>query len=244
MSLETQLAELQVQFSDVAALTWDRFMEMVFVPVRNPDMLWAVVPLIIAVTFMTLYFGRYRKEELGWNDAFGNAMIFLFTAISLIKQMYYDTGSLSFDALAANPTYLFFSVVLALASLLLMFITYFRFIPKRLAFFIFSAPPVNLALYVIITMIYAGIPADFITLLAAIVMFLFVFALTETVKLLVYLVMGYHAPDEAAASPAPRIPSQDRKAEGRPARKKEEKPSRSHAPADDTGVDLKILSEE
>lgn len=181
----------EAQVMRVLGLGWDRFMDMVFVPVDNPEMLWTVVPLVIAVLFMTFYFGRY-KETLGWNTAFGNTMVFLFVAINLIKEMYFDAGITSIGGLLANPFHLFLSAGLAATSFLLMLITYFRKIPERLAFFLFSAPPMNVSIYVLMTIIYADVPADLITLLAAVILLAFILILTKLLKVVIYMLIGYH----------------------------------------------------
>jgi len=220
------------QIMQILGLGWERFVDMVVVPIENPEMLWSVTPLIIAVLFMTLYFGRYKQEELGWNTAFGNTMVFLFVAINLIKEMYYDAGITSIGGLLDNPFYLFLSLGLAGTSFLLMMITYFHKIPQKIAFFMFSAPPLNVSIYVIMTMIYADVPADAITLLAAVILLIFILILTILLKITVYTLIGYH--EELAVKMKGGIPSQDQKVE----RKKR------HKPVDDTGAKLKVKKEE
>ncbi|MFH1393603.1 MAG: hypothetical protein ABII71_05915 [Candidatus Micrarchaeota archaeon] len=171
---------------------WQRFIDMVLIPADRPEMLWSIVPLIIALIFMTMYFGRYKQESLGWNTAFGNTMVFLFVALNLIKEMYYDAGISTIDGFLANPFHLFLSLGLAGASFLLMLITYFHKIPERVAFFLFSAPPLNVTIYVIMAMVYADVPADFLTLLAAIILLIVIMILTKLIKIVVYMIMGYH----------------------------------------------------
>ncbi len=198
----------------IATLGWERFIEMLQIPLKNTDMLWAALPLVIAVFFMTLYFGRYKQEELGWTTAFGNTMVFLFVAINLIKHMYIDVGVGSLDELMANPLYLILSLGLAGAGLLLMFITYFHLIPKSVAFFLFSAPPLNVSTYVIMTMIYANVPADWITLLAGIIMLIVILAITKFLKIVVYMILGdYDESLDALLGQAPRIASHEKKSE-------------------------------
>ena len=48
-----------------------RFIELLLAPANNIDMIWMVIPLLVSTFLMTIYFGKYRKEELGWNTAFG-----------------------------------------------------------------------------------------------------------------------------------------------------------------------------
>ena len=169
-----------------------RIMELVFAPLDNQDMLWTAIPLLIATLFMTLYFGRNRWEELGWNTAFGNTMVFLFVAMNIIRTMYNYGGS--WESVIDNRLYLLISLGLAGASGLLMFLTYFHLMPKRLAFFILSAAPINVSVYVVMSIVYAGVPPDFITILAGIV-FLWGILITGALLNLLMAVLGLAEPD-------------------------------------------------
>jgi len=149
----------------IISLLWDRFMQLVSAPLTNMDILWFAIPLAIATLLMTLYFGKYR-EELGWESAFENTMIFIFVAIDLVRKMYYSSGEGSWSNLFSNSLYTTVSVILVLAGFLFMIIAYYRLLPKKWAFFVFSYPPVNVTLYIIMTIVYTNVAADPITLVA------------------------------------------------------------------------------
>ncbi len=174
MTLEETLTELGYQ-------TWDRTMELVLAPLDQQDMLWTAIPLLIATLFMTLYFGRYKKEELGWNTAFGNTMVFLFVAISIIRKMYEQGGS--FDNLFSSNLYTVLSLCLIGGGILLMLFTYFHLLPKRFAFFIFSAPPINVTVYVIMAIVYADVIPDSITVLAAVVLLILILLVAKILQI-------------------------------------------------------------
>ncbi|MEW6748965.1 MAG: hypothetical protein AB1295_04630 [Candidatus Micrarchaeota archaeon] len=157
---------------------------LVFAPLNDQHLLWAALPLVLATLFMTLYFGKYSKEELGWNTAFGNTMVFLFVSLNLIQRMFYSDGVGSWDNVFSNTFYLSISSALVASAFFLMLITYYHLLPKRAAFFLFSAPPVNVSVYVLMTIIYAGVPADSITLVAAILLFALIFALLKAIQIL------------------------------------------------------------
>jgi len=159
-----------------------RLVQLVEAPLSDPQMLWSAVPLVIATLFITLYFGKYKQEEIGWNTAFENTMVFLFMALNLIRQMYYSGGVGSWDNVLTNKFYFFTTVVLAATAFILMIITYYHLLPKRVAFFLFSAPPINVSVYVLMTIIYTGVPADYITLLAAILLFIVIYAILRTIQ--------------------------------------------------------------
>lgn len=157
---------------EFAGIVWQRLMELVLAPVDNPAMVWAVVPLAAVIVFMTLYFARHRSEELGWNTAFGNTAAFLFMAVNLVREMYYSRAPPSWDNVTSNAFYLTFTLALAGTGAFLMFVTYFHLLPKRLAFALFSPAPINVALYVMMAIVYAGVPADYATAAAGAVLML------------------------------------------------------------------------
>lgn len=168
-------------------LALDRLLELVFAPLQNQEMLWAAVPLLIATIFITLYFGRYKKEELGWNTAFGNTMVFLFVAISLIRQMYYLDGAGSWDNVTSNGFYFLLSGGLVFAGVFLMLVTYFHLLPKKLAFFLFSAPPINVSVYVVMSAVYAKVQLDAYTVMAGFLMLIGIVVFAKLLQLLIGL---------------------------------------------------------
>lgn len=161
-----------------------RLSVLVFAPLNDQLLLWAALPLVLATLFMTLYFGKYSKEELGWNTAFGNTMVFLFVSLNLIQTMYFADGVGSWDNVFSNTFYLSITTALVGAAFFLMLITYYHLLPKSVAFFLFSAPPVNVSVYVLMTIVYAGVPADMVTLTAAVLLFALIFALLKAIQML------------------------------------------------------------
>ena len=61
-----------------------RFRELFLAPVHHPSMIWIVVPLLMALLLMTIYFAKYRDEELGWNTALGNSLVLIFVSVALL----------------------------------------------------------------------------------------------------------------------------------------------------------------
>ncbi|MEW6748393.1 MAG: hypothetical protein AB1295_01655 [Candidatus Micrarchaeota archaeon] len=179
MSLETEAMGL-------AYAVQGRLIELLLAPLNNQDMLWTAIPLLIATLFMTLYFGRNRKEELGWNTAFGNTMVFLFVAINIIRTMYNYGGS--WESVMSNELYFTLSLGLAGASFLLMYMTYFHLLPKGFAFFIFSAPPINVTVYVIMTLVYADVPPDHLTALAGVAFLVLILIVGTLLKFLISII--------------------------------------------------------
>jgi signal transduction histidine kinase len=148
-----------------------RIYELLTAPLANPAMIWFVTPLILITLFMTLYFGAHPHEELGWNTALGNSLVLLFVSIDLLRYLYNlsDPGSITNYFLQPVKTLVVLGV--ALEGLFLLFANFLHFLPKRLAFFISSALPVNLTAYVVMAIVYTDVEIDWITLAAALVLF-------------------------------------------------------------------------
>jgi hypothetical protein len=181
----------------IAMQIWERFLELVAAPANEPEMLWFAIPLVFATLMMTLYFGRYRKEELGWSTAFENTMIFLFISFDLVRRMYNSTTPGSWDNILGNSLYLPITAGLALVSIVSMFFVYYHLLPKRIAYVLFSKLPINIGIYVVMTIVYVGVAADWITVGAGILLFAAVWMVIRGIQLLQKL-SGKKLEDEEA----------------------------------------------
>ncbi|HSB47809.1 MAG TPA: hypothetical protein VLD37_07395 [Candidatus Bilamarchaeum sp.] len=170
------------------AAVWGRLLELLSAPLSSAELLWAAIPLFIATLFIALYFGRNRSEELGWNTAFGNTMVFLFVAIGLIQKMYNSGGLGSLANITSSGLYFTITVALALVSILMMAITYFHLMPKRAAFFLFSAPPLNSAAYVVMTIVYGNVPPDWVTAAAGIIFLFLILVVVKALQVPLWLI--------------------------------------------------------
>lgn len=134
-----------------------RSLEIVYSPLTNPDMLWLLVPLILNLVLLEFYFSRHRHEELGWNTAYGNALVLIFIAVMLAKHLS-EQGTIYTDQVK-------FAIVLIviLVGVSLTIIDYFHWLPKNVAFKISSKIPINYLALVAIVLVYTDLPVDSIT---------------------------------------------------------------------------------
>ena len=174
-------------FNDVGNKVGDRFVELISAPGQHPNMIWIVTPLVIMLLLMQFYFGRYRREELGWNTAVGNSMVLIFVSLDLLRYIYGDTGVNTLDV-TNIPLHNFKATVIALvvggAGFIMMFTNFFHIMPKKFSFFMSSSLPVNLMAYVAITLVYTSIPLDFFTLVAALILFIFLLIIFNILHLI------------------------------------------------------------
>ena len=150
-----------------------RFVELVTAPYHHPEMIWIVLPLVIGLFLMQLYFGRYKKEELGWNTAVGNSMALVFVSVDLIRRIYTTSASREIlDIIFSNLREILVVFFVALWGSWLVFGEFFHLLPKRFAFLMSSSLPTTLIAYLGIVLIYTRIPLDLSTLIAAVMLFL------------------------------------------------------------------------
>ncbi len=161
-----------------------RFVDLVTAPAKVPEMIWIVVPLVVSLLVMTIYFGRYAKEELGWNTAVGNTLVLIFVSVDLLRHLYNNPHiESSIDAGGfAVPIKTVVALLLLFEGFMLLYSSFFHWMPKKIAFFITSSLPVNLTAYVAIAIVYSNIPFDWITIAAAVILFVLLFIFFKLFK--------------------------------------------------------------
>lgn len=151
-------------------VVWDRIVNLIEAPVLNKEMLWIVIPILVALVLMQLYFGRNKDEAIGWNTAFGNAIVLLFTGFNLLHYLYRTYGAEYTDISVSIKVLIGF--ILIIEGVVLMFFDFFHFLPAKVAFFFGSSITNGVTAYTAIVLVYSQhIPIDIATILAAIVIF-------------------------------------------------------------------------
>lgn len=156
-------------------------------PVLFPEMLWTVTPLICTWLALTLYFGTYRREELGWNTALSNSIVLLFVFLELMREIVQYTSPESWKNLITfYPAFIIILIVI-IEALLLFYNAFMHKWPKKIMFFIASPLPINIQAYIISAIVYTQMRPTWYTLGAAVLLFI---ALLLATRLLQYLTSG------------------------------------------------------
>lgn len=178
---------------------WERLYSIIAAPANNPGMVWILFPMIVTLLLMTFYFGRYRREELGWNTAVGNALVLFFVAVNLLQQVYpqenpvrallifFRTMTQGFAPETVVPSLI--AGCLLIYSVLLLTADFNHWLPKKFAFFISSGLPINILAYFGIVFVYSGVSdnpliLDWYTLGAFIILFIALFFLLKFLQFL------------------------------------------------------------
>ena len=144
-------------FSEFMVGSLDRALFILKQIIENKDLLWILAPIVVSLILMELYFGRYEREELGWNTAFGNSLILIFVSANLVNHMR------GFD-LWGDPIKLGVIITLLLVGFLLTFIDYFHALPESWAFATSSKLPMSFIAFMASLFIYVSLPPDLVTL--------------------------------------------------------------------------------
>ncbi len=162
---------------------WDRLVELLSAPAVNPQMIWIIAPLIITLLLMTFYFGKWTREEIGWNTAIGNSIVLLFVSIDLLRYVYNLSIPGSIINYELHPISTIICIIVAIEAITLMLTSFFKALPKSVTFFLCSPLPVNLQAYLAIVVVYTSITLDWFTLLAVIVLFIILYFIVKLLQI-------------------------------------------------------------
>lgn len=176
----------------ISVTLYNRCTEIILAPFTTPDMLWMLLPLLATLLLMEFYFGRYKDEELGWNTAFGNTLVLSFVAIDLFRHIIKISATPldEFMSLISNIKIIVPLTIITLA-LLLMFIDFFHFLPKKIAYILSSPAYVNLIGLLGIIIVYTDkLLLDWTTFIACIILFI----LANLIALILYYIIPSYKP--------------------------------------------------
>ena len=168
-----------------------RVMDLLVAPANNPDMMWTLAPLLIALVLMQMYFGRNKDEALGWNTAFGNSIALIFISVSLLRGVFLMSGRSTMQEflwLDVTPSDLKIIIVsvLFIYGIMLSLLSFFHWVPEKIAFVIMNNISINVTAYVGIVLVNSdNIPLDWHTVLAGMVIFVLVYIVGTVLKVFI-----------------------------------------------------------
>lgn len=151
-----------VLFTTILPTFFVRFWELASAPLRFPEVQWIVLPLLVTLILLEVYFFRNTDEELGWNTAVANGLVLLFIGIDLTRHLFdYVTPIQVFQTLATvakeGGEVGVFMVPLFLLGygLLLVIVTFFHLLPKTVAYKLANHAPINFLAYIAAIAVYS-----------------------------------------------------------------------------------------
>jgi len=111
----------------------DGFREIFSAPLNDLSVFWLLTPIILFWLIIEIYFGRHKKEKLGWNTALGNGLSMFWIVIISFRALFTEElGLFSIDKLI-------FVIFIASYAILIIFISFTHRIRENM-FFLFSSP--------------------------------------------------------------------------------------------------------
>lgn len=144
--------------------------------------IWMILPLILILIFIHIYFGRHRSEELGWNSAFSNSISLLWVEITLLRFLLEEH---SFGQLLSGPEFgkAMVVVFLGLWVIALAVFNFFHIVPKRFAFMASSPSSVYVLAYIAVSLVVADFTIVKETIISSIMLFFILLLLINMIKL-------------------------------------------------------------
>jgi len=119
------------------ANAWDNllagFSEIFSSPLKDPSIWWLLAPIILFWFVIEIYFGRHKKEKLGWNTALGNGLSMFWIVVISLKVLFEGQFGLH------NLGKLVFVIFIALYSTFIIFVSFTHKIKENL-FFLVASP--------------------------------------------------------------------------------------------------------
>lgn len=139
-------------------------------PIDNPEILPNVLPLVMGLVIMELYFGKHKEESLGWNTAVGNAVLWTSTGLSLY--------------LTAELTQIQLYMVYGLIAIggLVVYLDFFHKWPSTIAFVISSSAIIYSVAYILVIVVKSPMPMEPLTYQAGALAFIAINTLFMFIK--------------------------------------------------------------
>ncbi|MGB9707867.1 MAG: hypothetical protein ACPLXC_00870 [Candidatus Pacearchaeota archaeon] len=185
----TTFVEILNQFAIGFSIIFERAVEILKQPALNKDMLWILLPSIVTLFLMELYFGRYKEEELGWNSAVSNALVLFFVGMNLASWLYSHQLLIGFfsveETIFMNALIkTLIAIFVLVESALLLFLNFFHLVKKKFAFGISSTLIINFIGVISIILVYSEVPLDALTFPAVLMTFIALVIFFRFIKLL------------------------------------------------------------
>jgi len=172
--------------------TLQEFFNLLKAPLVEPELWWIITPLIVVLFIMTFYFGKYMREQLGWNSALSNSIVLIFVGIDQLRQIYHYSNPPSIWQYSWHPIITLVIILIMMEGIMLTYTAFKHGIPEKLMFFVSSPASVNSQAYVLTTIVYTQSTPTIYTFLAAVVLFVVLLVFLRVVKEIEHIALGYH----------------------------------------------------
>ncbi|MFB6159353.1 MAG: hypothetical protein ABEJ95_06915 [Candidatus Nanohalobium sp.] len=135
------------------------FETLALTPFERPELLPTVLPLIVGALVIEIYFGKYSKEELGWNTSVGNAIIWTTTGLTMLLTTH------------MTPQERYAAYFLIGVGAFLGYMNFYHRWPDTVAFIVSSSGVVYTLAYISIILVKTSTPVNTTTVKASLLFF-------------------------------------------------------------------------
>ena len=163
-----------------------RIQDLVITAYHDEEILWAVVPVLINLFLIQIYFGRNKEEIIGFDTAYANSIVVIFVGAGLIKYMQ-ETYALQAFLVPGTDAFvkaIFVGVVLVLAFILAL-ITLFHAVSQKFAAFITNAVVISFITLISIVIVHSSVQLDRDTLASGMIFFLAFYSFWRIFRLII-----------------------------------------------------------
>ena len=129
---------------------------------------WLLAPLILFWLVLEFYFGRFKKEKLGWNTALGNALsIFWLIIISVMKM--FEIGLKEY-----NTASLFFLLGICLYTIGIIIFTFTHKLKEDFDYLMASPTPIYFLSMIAVLISHGPLAINGIIMINFVILFVFV----------------------------------------------------------------------
>jgi len=144
------------------------FSEIWKVFAKGTSIWWLLAPLILFWFALEIYFGKYKKEKLGWNTALGNALsIFWLIIVSVMKM--FEIGLKEY-----NLASLFFLLAICIYTLFIIIFTFAHKLKEDFDYLIASPTPIYFLSMVAVLISHGPLIINRIIIIDLVILFIFV----------------------------------------------------------------------
>ncbi len=108
------------------------FQHIFTAPSRDLSILWLLTPIILFWVLLEIYFGRFKKERLGWNSAMGNGLSIFWIVVISLRIIFADKPG--FFTIGK----LIFMIIIGIYAISIIYISFNHKIRKKIPFIIAS----------------------------------------------------------------------------------------------------------
>ncbi|NQV09431.1 hypothetical protein HQ529_06275 [Candidatus Woesearchaeota archaeon] len=124
-----------VSFAVIGIGMWEALKAILASPFKDWSIWWLLAPVFILWIFMELYFGKFKKEKLGWNTSLANGISLSWIGVESMRFLFSNKP---------DPFWLRFIVIslIILYGLVIFFLAFNHKVPGKIEYLLASPTPV------------------------------------------------------------------------------------------------------